>query len=87
MQHRQPWDLALIENPEKADAADAKGYLEETLPEEAKADFQKEFVPHAWQTYRNADKTFKYFDEAIYTNSIYPWGSAQGNRLLLPDHR
>ena len=82
---QKEWDFALIENPEKADAADAKGYLEETLPEEAKADFQKEFVPHAWQTYRNADKTFKYFDEAIYTNSIYPWGSAQGNTIEYDD--
>ena len=82
---QKEWDFALVENPEKADAADAKGYLEETLPEEAKADFQKEFVPHAWQTYRNADKTFKYFDEAIYTNSIYPWGSAQGNTIEYDD--
>lgn len=82
---QKDWDFALVENPEKADAADAKGYLEERLPEEAKADFQKEFVPHAWQTYRNEDKTFKYFDEGIYTNSIYPWGSVNGNSIDYDD--
>ena len=82
---QKEWDFALVENPEKADAADAKGYLEETLPEEAQGDFTKEFVPHAWQTYRNEDQTFKYFDEAIYTNSIYPWGSVRGDYIDYDD--
>lgn len=82
---QKEWDFALVENPEKADAADAKGYLEETLPENAKGDFAKEFVPHAWQTYRNEDQTFKYFDEGIYTNSIYPWGSVRGNSIDYDD--
>lgn len=82
---QKEWDFALVENPEKADAADAKGYLEETLPEDVKGDFAKEFVPHAWQTYRNEDQTFKYFDEGIYTNSIYPWGSVRGNYIDYDD--
>lgn len=82
---QKEWDFALVENPEKADEADAKGYLDEMLPEAAAGDFQKEFVPRAWQTYRNEDQTFKYFDEAIYTNSIYPWGSVQGNGIDYDD--
>lgn len=79
------WDFALVENPEKADQADAEGYLEETLPDSVKGDFQEEFVPQAWQTYRNEDQTFKYFDQAIYTNSIYPWGSVAGNTIDYDD--
>lgn len=78
------WDFALVRTPADADAADAKGYLEETLPAEAAGDFQKEFVPQTWQTYRKEDGTFKYFDEAIYTNSIYPWGSV-GNAIEYDD--
>lgn len=82
---QKEWDFALVENPEKADAADAKGYLDETLPADAAGDFTKEFVPHAWQTYRNEDQTWKYFDEGIYTNSIYPWGSVRGNYIDYDD--
>lgn len=78
------WDFALVRTPAEADAADAKGYLEEQLPEDAKADFQKEFVPQTWQTYRKEDGTFKYFDEPIYTNSIYPWGYV-GNSIEYDD--
>lgn len=81
---QKDWDFALVRTPADAESADAKGYLEETLPQEARADFQKEFVPQPWQTYRNEDKTFKYFDEAIYTNSIYPWGTA-GNSIEYDD--
>ncbi len=82
---QKEWDFALVENPEQADEADAKGYLEETLPEEAAGDFRKEFVPKAWQTYRNEDQTFRYFDEPIYTNSIYPWGSIKNNGINYDD--
>ena len=82
---QKEWDFALVHNPEEADAADEKGYLAAELPEEAKADFAKEFVPHTWQTYRDENGKFKYFDEAIYTNSIYPWGSVAGNYIDYDD--
>lgn len=73
------WDFALVKNPEAADAADAAGWLDEKLPADQAKNFQKESVPQTWETYRNADGTFKYFDEPIYTNSIYPWGNNAGN--------
>lgn len=79
------WDFALVRNPQEADQADKKGYLQETLPAAAQTDFAKEFVPQTWQTYRKEDGTFKYFDEAIYTNSIYPWGSVAGNYIDYDD--
>ena len=63
------WDFALVKNPEAAEAVDA-AYLAETYEGNA---FQKEYVPQAWQTYRNEDGTFKYFDEPIYTNTALPW--------------
>ena len=63
------WDFALVKNPEAAEAVDAT-YLAETYTGTA---FQKEYVPQAWQTYRNDDGTFKYFDEPIYTNTNLPW--------------
>ena len=63
------WDFALVKNPEAAEAVDA-AYLAETYEGDA---FQKEYVPQAWQTYRNEDGTFKYFDEPIYTNTALPW--------------
>jgi len=47
--------------------------------------FNREFVPSTWQTYRNEDGTFRYFDEAIYTNSVYPWGSVPGNYIDYDD--
>ncbi|WP_085531499.1 glycoside hydrolase family 2 TIM barrel-domain containing protein [Anaeromassilibacillus sp. Marseille-P3371] len=68
------WDFALVRNPEEAAEKDS-AYLAETLDEEAQEDFEPEYVPQAWQTYRNEDGSFKYFDEPMYTNSIYPWGS------------
>ncbi len=61
-----------------------KAIWRKRFPRRQGADFQKEFVPQPWQTYRNEDKTFKYFDEAIYTNSIYPWGTA-GNSIEYDD--
>ena len=73
------WDFALVKNPAAADTADASGWLDEKLPEGEAKNFQKESIPQTWETYRNADGTFKYFDEPIYTNSIYPWGSNAGN--------
>ncbi|WP_082236469.1 glycoside hydrolase family 2 TIM barrel-domain containing protein [Anaeromassilibacillus senegalensis] len=68
------WDFALVKTPEEADQKDA-AYLAETLDEQAAQDFTPEFVPQAWQTYKDEDGNFKYFDEPMYTNSIYPWGS------------
>lgn len=82
---RKDWDFALVRNPSAAEEADANGYLAETLPEAEKEKFKKEYVPHSWQTYRNEDGTFKYFDEAIYTNSVYPWGSVAGNDINYDD--
>ncbi|WP_295620694.1 glycoside hydrolase family 2 TIM barrel-domain containing protein, partial [uncultured Intestinimonas sp.] len=79
------WDFALVEDPAEAEAADDAGWLEKDLPEGEEANFQKEFVPQAWQTYRNEDDTFKYFDEVIYTNSVYPWGSVSGNYIDYDD--
>ena len=48
--------------------------MAETLDEEAQEDFEPEYVPQAWQTYRNEDGSFKYLTSRC-TNSIYPWGS------------
>ena len=72
------WDFTLVKTPEDAAEKDA-AYLAETLDEEAQKDFEPEYVPQAWQTYRNEDGSFKYFDEPMYTNSIYPWGSIVEN--------
>ena len=63
------WDFALVRNPEEAAKVDATYLAEEYSGD----DFQKEYVPQAWQTYRNEDGTFKYFDEPIYTNTVLPW--------------
>ncbi len=63
------WDFALVENPAEAAKVDAT-YLAKDYTGDA---FQKEYVPQAWQTYRNEDGTFKYFDEPIYTNTVLPW--------------
>lgn len=82
---QKDWDFALVRNIEEADEADEKGYLDAELSDEAAGDFRKEFVPQPWQTYKNEDGTFKYFDEAIYTNSIYPWGSVAGNSINYDD--
>ena len=46
------WDFALVRNPEEAAEKDS-AYLAETLDEEAQEDFEPEYVPQAWQTYRN----------------------------------
>ena len=62
------WDFALVENPEEAKKKD-----KEWLAKDYSSDnFQKEYVPAAWQTYRNEDGTFKY-DEPMYTNHGFPW--------------
>ena len=79
------WDFALVENPAQAAEADAAGWLDEVLPEGEADNFNREFVPSTWQTYRNEDGTFRYFDEAIYTNSVYPWGSVPGNYIDYDD--
>ena len=79
------WDFALVENPAQAAEADAAGWLDEVLPEGEAENFNREFVPSTWQTYRNEDGTFRYFDEAIYTNSVYPWGSVPGNYIDYDD--
>ena len=79
------WDFALVENPAQALEADAAGWLDEVLPEGEEANFNPEFVPGMWQAYRNDDGTFRYFDEAIYTNSVYPWGSVAGNYIDYDD--
>ena len=63
------WDFALVKNPAAAEAVDEL-YLAENYTGDA---FQPEYVPQAWQTYRNDDGTFKYFDEPIYTNTALPW--------------
>ena len=63
------WDFALVRNPEEAAKVDEL-YLAENYTGDA---FQPEYVPQAWQTYRNEDGTFKYFDEPIYTNTALPW--------------
>ena len=62
------WDFALVENPAEAEKVDAQ-YLAKTYEGDA---FRKEYVPQAWQTYRNEDGTFKY-DEPMYTNHALPW--------------
>lgn len=62
------WDFAVVETPAEAEAVDAT-YLAKDYTGNA---FQKEYVPQAWQTYRNEDGTFKY-DEPIYTNQALPW--------------
>ena len=63
------WDFALVRNPEEAAKVDEL-YLAKDYTGDA---FQPEYVPQAWQTYRNEDGTFKYFDEPIYTNTVLPW--------------
>ena len=63
------WDFALVRNPEEAAKVDEL-YLAKDYTGDA---FQPEYVPQAWQTYRNEDGTFKYFDEPIYTNTALPW--------------
>ena len=62
------WDFALVENPAEAEKVDAQ-YLAKEYTGDA---FQPEYVPQAWQTYRNEDGTFKY-DEPMYTNHSLPW--------------
>lgn len=62
------WDFALVENPAEAEKVD-EAYLAKEYTGDA---FQPEYVPQAWQTYRNEDGTFKY-DEPIYTNHALPW--------------
>lgn len=62
------WDFALVDNPEEAKKKD-KEWLSKDY---SGKDFQKEYVPASWQTYRNADGTFKY-DEPMYTNHGFPW--------------
>ncbi len=62
------WDFAMVETPAEAEKVDAE-YLAKDYTGNA---FQKEYVPQAWQTYRNDDGTFKY-DEPIYTNQSLPW--------------
>lgn len=69
------WDFAMVTNPAAAETADAAGWLAETLPSGQASKFKPEAVPAEWQAYKNADGTFKY-DEPVYTNSVYPWGSA-----------
>ncbi|HEX3039597.1 MAG TPA: glycoside hydrolase family 2 TIM barrel-domain containing protein [Caproiciproducens sp.] len=69
------WDFALVTTPDKAKEKDA-GYLAAALSDQDKNAFQQEFVPQAWQTYKDVNGNFKY-DDPIYTNSIYPWGSVQ----------
>jgi len=64
------WDFALVENPEEAKKVD-EAYLAKDYTGDA---FQPEYVPQAWQTYRNKDGTFKY-DEPMYTNHALPWFS------------
>lgn len=63
------WDFALVRNPAEAAKKDA-AYLAENY---TGSGFTPEYVPQAWQTYRNADGTFKYFDEPMYTNHPFPW--------------
>jgi len=62
------WDFAMVENPGEAKKVD-QAYLAKEYTGDA---FQKEYVPQAWQTYRNEDGTFKY-DEPMYTNQGLPW--------------
>ncbi|WP_195983741.1 glycoside hydrolase family 2 TIM barrel-domain containing protein [Clostridium sp. D33t1_170424_F3] len=65
------WDFALVTTPLEAKTKD-ESWLAETLSDDVKGDFQKEYVPQSWQTYRNEDGSFKY-DSPIYTNQSYPW--------------
>ena len=65
------WDFTLVNTPAEAAEKDDL-YLKETLDPEAADDFNQEYVPQAWQTYKNEDGSFKY-DEPIYTNQTYPW--------------
>ena len=67
---RRDWDFALVETPAEAREKDAEYLLDPNYDGEG---FQKEYVPQAWQTYRNEDGTFKYFDEPIYINQVFPW--------------
>ena len=62
------WDFALVESPAEAEKVDEL-YLAKEYTGDA---FQPEYVPQAWQTYRNEDGTFKY-DEPMYTNHALPW--------------
>ncbi len=62
------WEFALVDNPAEAEKKD-KEWLSKDY---SGSDFQKEYVPASWQTYRNADGTFKY-DEPMYTNHGFPW--------------
>ncbi|WP_300296049.1 glycoside hydrolase family 2 TIM barrel-domain containing protein, partial [uncultured Intestinimonas sp.] len=62
------WDFAIAKDPAAAAELDAE-YLAAEYTGDA---FQPEYVPQAWQTYRNEDGTFKY-DEPMYTNQIFPW--------------
>ena len=64
------WDFALVKTPEEAKKVD-ETYLAKDYTGDA---FQPEYVPQAWQTYRNEDGTFKY-DEPMYTNHALPWFS------------
>ena len=50
------WDFALVKTPEEAKKVD-ETYLAKDYTGDA---FQPEYVPQAWQTYRNEDGTFKY---------------------------
>ena len=62
------WEFALVDNPAEAEKKD-KEWLSKDYTGK---DFQKEYVPASWQTYRNPDGTFKY-DEPMYTNHGFPW--------------
>lgn len=71
------WDFTLVQTPAEAAEKDA-AYLAAELDEAAASEFNKEHVPQAWQTYKDEDGNFKY-DEPMYTNHGYPWGSLGGN--------
>ncbi|WP_050697341.1 glycoside hydrolase family 2 TIM barrel-domain containing protein [Anaeromassilibacillus senegalensis] len=70
------WDFTLVQTPAEAVEKDA-AYLAAELDESAAADFNPEYVPQAWQTYKDEDGNFEY-DEPMYTNHGYPWGSLGG---------
>ena len=65
------WDFALVKTPAEAKKI-GDTWLKETISEEDQAEFNKEYVPQSWQTYRDERGDFKY-DSPIYTNQQYPW--------------
>lgn len=65
---QKDWDFTMVENPSLRNP----NFVKDSMNAEDMKKFNKEFVPQAWQTYKDSGGNFKY-DKPIYTNQTYPW--------------